>query len=70
MAKPKNKRIYSNDLEYLKMLQKEYQDYGDWDTELNGHTLTIFALHRKYQRRKDKAAQARSKKKPERRERD
>jgi hypothetical protein len=53
VAKIRNKRIYSDDTEYLKMLQKEYKDYGDWDTELNGDCLTIFALHRKYQRRKD-----------------
>jgi len=58
MAKPRNKRITSADHEYLVSLQQEYKDYGDWDTELEGDTLTIFALHRKYQRRKEKRAQA------------
>lgn len=57
--KPKNKRIVSSDRQYLENLQKEYQEYGDWDTELVGDTLTVFALHRKYQRRKEKAAQKR-----------
>jgi hypothetical protein len=64
--RPKNKYITSDDLDYLKELQKEYRDYGDWDTELKGNVLTIFALHRKYQRRKDKAAQARREKHTER----
>lgn len=59
--KARNKRITSSDSEYLKMLQEEYQTYGGWDTDLTGDTLTIFALHRKYQRRKDNAKQ-----KPER----
>jgi hypothetical protein len=65
-VKPRNRRIYSADIEYLRRLQQEYKDYGDWDTELEGNTLTIFALHRKYQRRKDKAAQARREKRTER----
>ena len=66
MAKPRNKNITSGDLEYLRNLQQEYRDYGDWDTELRGNTLTIYALHRKYQRRKDKAAQAKRNKREER----
>jgi ABC-type molybdate transport system substrate-binding protein len=59
--KARNKHIVSDDIEYLKELQKEYQDYGGWDTELVGNELTIFALHRKYQRRKEAAAQKKSK---------
>jgi len=55
--RPKNKRITSSDTEWLKMLQEEYQNYGGWDTDLTGDTLTVFALHRKYQRRKDGAKQ-------------
>ena len=66
MAKPRNKRIISQDHDYLVQLQQEYKDYGDWDTELIGDTLTIYALHRKYQRRKDKAAKARRDKRSER----
>lgn len=68
MTKIHNKRITSSDAEYLKVLQQEYKDYGDWDTELNGDTLTIFALHRKFQRRKEAKAQKKGKR-PERRER-
>lgn len=63
--RPRNKHITSDDIEYLKELQKEYREYGDWDTELKGNTLTIFALHRKYQRRKDKAAQRKRDKRQE-----
>lgn len=64
--RPKNKHIVSDDLEYLRNLQQEYKDYGDWDTELNGNTLTVFALHRKYQRRKDREAAKRRDKRTER----
>lgn len=64
--RPKNKYIVSDDINYLRELQKEYREYGDWDTELSGNVLTVFALHRKYQRRKDKAAQARRNKRAER----
>lgn len=64
--KPKNKHIVSDDLEYLRNLQQEYKTYGDWDTELVGNTLTVFALHRKYQRRKDKVAAERRSKRTER----
>lgn len=66
MASFRNKHITSQDHDYLVTLQQEYKDYGDWDTELRGDTLTIFALHRKYQRRKDKAAKARRDKRSER----
>lgn len=55
MARHKNKRITRDDLDYLRTLQEEYENYGGWDTELNGNVLTIFALHRKFQRRKDNA---------------
>lgn len=65
MSRPRNKHIISDDLNYLRELQKEYREYGDWDTELKGNVLTIFALHRKYQRRKDKAAQKRRDKRQE-----
>lgn len=67
--RPKNKYITSDDINYLKELQKEYREYGDWDTELNGNVLTVFALHRRYQRRKEKAAQKRRDKRNEKFER-
>lgn len=60
MAKIKNKRIYSEDVEYLKRLREEYTEYGGWDTSLEGNTLTIYALHRKAKSRKEKLREKKS----------
>jgi hypothetical protein len=54
MARIRNKRIYSDNPQLLKDLQEEYREYGGWDTEINGDTLTIFALNRKLKSRKEK----------------
>lgn len=58
--KPKNKRIYSEDREWLKALRDEYVEYGGWDTDLTGNTLTIFALNRKLKSRKEKKREKKS----------
>ena len=60
MAKIRNKHIHSDDLQYLKDLQEEYREYGGWDTELKGHTLTIFAIPRNAKSRKQKIREKKS----------
>lgn len=55
--KVRNKRIYSENFEYLKTIRQEYTDIG-FDTSFDSGVLTVYALKRK-----------RKKVKPERRER-
>ena len=67
--KARNLRYYSTDKELLEERQTEYRDYGDWDTDLsfedNLWVLTIFSVHRKYRRAKEKAAREKRDKRKE-----
>lgn len=67
--KPRNLRYYSTDKELLGERQTEYRDYGDWDTDLSFEdgqwVLTIYALHRRFQRAKEKAAREKRDKRKE-----
>lgn len=60
MAKIKNKRIYSDDIGWLKDLRQEYQEYGGFDTSLEGNCLTIYAVSRNAKSRKERKRLAKS----------
>lgn len=49
--RPRNKRIYSLDKEYLTRLREEYTLLG-FDTSLERGMLTVYALPRKRKRKK------------------
>lgn len=55
MAKLKNQRIWSNDREFLQRLADEQRDYigRDFTLDLKNGLLIIYALPRKYKKKKD-----------------
>lgn len=71
MAKIKNKRHFSKDHEYLKMLAEECEFAGrEFELDLSNDTLTVLALPRRHKKSpKPKAERDKRKEKFERRER-